>query len=236
MAPLVRGLSSMATRQLLAELGTAVGTRLGLEVVVTSAGGVDIARRVRQGEVADVLVLARDALDALVLDGLVLAASVRPLFRSDVVAAVPEGSSVAGIPTEEALRDEVRRARRVAYSTGPSGTAVLELVRRWGLIEELEGRLRLAPPGVPVGALLSSGEADLGFQQRSELAGIDGVRVLGALPPGTEITSVFAGGVLATTAHRQAAHDVLDAFGAPSVGDVVERHGMEPVSGRTGPR
>ncbi len=231
----IRVLSSMATRHLLNELAAAVGPWLGLEIVVSSAGGVDVARRVRGGEAADVLVLSRHALDALVPEGLVLATSVRPLFRSDVVAAVPEGSSVAALPTEQALRDEVRRARRVAYSTGPSGAAVLDLVRRWGMSDELEGRLLLAPPGVPVGTLLASGEADLGFQQRSELSGLDGVRVLGALPPGAEITSIFAGGVLATTADRQAANHVLDALGTASAGDIVERHGMEPVAGGSAP-
>ena len=222
------GLSSMATRQLLAELATEVGDSLGRTVRFTSAGGVDIANRIRAGEVADLAVLADTAVRGLVRDGFIHPDTVRPLFVSPVVAAVPSDQAAPALAHEDDLRTALSRAGRIAYSTGPSGDALLELVRRWGLDDELDGRFVQAPPGVPVGALLAGGEADLGFQQWSELKGVRGVTVLGPLPGDAAITSVFSGGVPVSSRDNESARVVLGHLNSPETAATIRRNGMSP--------
>jgi molybdate transport system substrate-binding protein len=223
----IRGISSMATRQLLAELAQAYTQCSGTTVDIVSVGGVDAARRVRDGESFDLVVLAADAIDALIAEGHLGADSRRALANSPVAVAVPAGAARPDIGSEEALRQTLLAARRLGYSTGPSGTALLRLFKRWGLADTLTDRLLQARPGVPVGALLAGGEADIGFQQLSELQGMTGITVLGGMPPGLEIITHFVGAVGSSSrAQGTAAQALLDFMAAPEHAALKQRHGM----------
>lgn len=214
----------MATRQVLADLAAAA-VSAGLPAVdIESVGGVDAARRVREGEQVDLVFLAEDALAALARDGHVDASSVVALVVSDVVAAVPANTADRAKPTDavafadaEAMRSAIASADRIGYSTGPSGSALLELIAGWGLTEAVRDRLVQAKPGIPVAQLLARGDVDLGFQQLSELAGHPGVRILGVLPPGCAITTVFAGAVATASSEAASAQSLLDCFSSDSV-------------------
>ncbi|MCF2531028.1 substrate-binding domain-containing protein [Yinghuangia sp. KLBMP8922] len=223
----IRGLSSMATRQILAELADEFGrSHDGIALHFESAGGVAVARQVREGAEADVLVLADDAMAALAGEGLLATGTVRPLWTSPVVAAVPSGAPVPPFATESDLPAALLGAARIAYSTGPSGTALLELIDRLGLADALRDRLVQAPPGVPAGSLLSAGEADLALQQHSELMDLPGVFVIGPLPGDTAIESTFTGGVLTSSAHPQLAREVLDFLASDAALKVAGTRGM----------
>ncbi|MEY9872021.1 molybdate transport system substrate-binding protein [Streptacidiphilus sp. MAP12-33] len=222
----ISGLSSMATRLLLAELSERLRLTHALPVRFDSAGGVDIARRVRAGAAADVLVLADDALAALAAEGHVRADTVRPLWVSQVVAAVPAGAPAPALATEADLRAALLTAQHIAYSTGPSGTAVLDLITRLGLTDQLTDRLLQAPPGVPVGTLLASGAADLAFQQHSELMNLPAVTILGPLPGTTAIESTFSGAVLTTSARPSRAADLLTLLTSAASARTAHSHGM----------
>ncbi|MFJ8435955.1 substrate-binding domain-containing protein [Kitasatospora sp. NPDC094019] len=222
----ISGLSSMATRPILTDLSDHLRRTCGVPVRFESAGGVETARRVRAGAEADLLVLAEGALVRLAEEGLVLSATVRPLWVSQVVAALPDGRPVPALDSESDLRAALLSARRIAYSTGPSGTALVELITRLGLADALSGRLVQAPTGVPAGSLLTSGRADLAFQQRSELTGLPGVVVVGPLPGDTAIDSLFSGGVLASSGQRGRAGEVLDLLGSDAASAIAGARGM----------
>jgi molybdate transport system substrate-binding protein len=222
----LRGICSMATRQLLIELGVSFSERSSTAVDFVAVGGVDAARRVQAGEPFDVVVLAADALDGLIAAGHLLANSRRALVDSAVAIAVPTGTLAPDIGSEEALRRCLLTVNRIGYSTGPSGTALLRLFERWGLGEILAGRLLQARPGVPVGGLLASGEVDIGFQQLSELQGTDGISVLGGMPPGLEIVTTFVGAVGSGCTQVEAAQALLDFMAAPAHAALKRRHGM----------
>lgn len=224
----ISGLSSTATRPVLAGLCEHIRLAHGLAVHFESAGGVEIARQVREGTGADLLVLAAGALAELEHEGHLLRGTVRPLWVSPVVAAVPQTTPVPALRTESDLRAALLSAEAIAYSTGPSGTALVELIARLDLEGTLQDRLVQAPPGVSCGALLSSGRADLAFQQQSELMGMPGVVVVGPLPDGTAISSTFGGGVLAASAQPGIAGEVLDLLGSSTASKAARARGMQP--------
>lgn len=222
----MKAISSMATRRVLADLAEAGGFGA---LSIESVGGVDAARRVAAGEPFDLVFLAEDALGRLAADGHVDAASLTPLLLSQVAVAVPsgadapaEGTTGTAFADAAGVRAALRDARRIGYSTGPSGTALVRMIEEWGLASELDGRLVQARPGVPVAASLAAGEVDLGFQQLSELVGEPGVRILGVLPPDAAIDTVFAGAV--TPAASASARDVLAYFASDAATPVKERH------------
>ena len=225
--PLI-GICSMATRQVLADLAGEYRQRTSVELALESVGGVDAARRVQRGEAFDVVVLAADAIDTLVADGRVTAGSRTDLVHSGVAIAVPAGAPRPAIDTADELRQALRAARRIGYSTGPSGVALMKLFERWGIAGELQDRLVQAPAGVPVGALLARGEVALGFQQLSELMHVEGIELIGPMPPGLEIVTTFAAGVCSASTRPAAARALIDFLASADAAPAKRRHGMAP--------
>lgn len=224
----ILGISSMATRLVLAELAEAYQRASGQRLRIESVGGVDAAKRVAAGEAFDVVILASDAIDKLIAAGHVLAGSRVDLVHSGVAVAVRAGAAPPDISSEDAVRAAVQAARSVSYSTGPSGVALAKLFERWGLAEELKTRLVTPPPGIPVGSLVAKGEVALGFQQLSELINLEGIRVVGPLPPAIQITTTFSAGICSTSRQPEAVRALLDYLRAPATAEAKRRQGMEP--------
>jgi molybdate transport system substrate-binding protein len=224
----IKGISSMATRLVLAELAEAYQQRSGQRVVIESVGGVDAAKRVQAGEAFDVVILASDAIDKLIASGHVLPGSKVDLVRSGVAVAVRAGAPKPDISSEAALREAVLAARNLSYSTGPSGVALASLFERWGISEQIKDRIVTPPPGIPVGSLVAKGEVALGFQQLSEMLNVDGISVLGVLPPAIQIVTTFSAGVCAKSTQAEAVRAMLASMNSSEAAEAKRRQGMEP--------
>ncbi|HDV6319048.1 TPA: substrate-binding domain-containing protein [Burkholderia multivorans] len=224
----IAGISSMATRSLLARLVECYAHDTGGRVDVTSIGGVDAARRVQAGEPFDFVVLAADAIERLVAEGRVDGDSRVDVARSAIAVAVPAGTSHPDLGTEAAVRDAVLRARRIGYSTGPSGVHLNRLFARWGIADALASRIVQAPPGVPVGSLIASGDVELGFQQLSELTNVDGIDVAGLLPDTIQSITVFAAAVCTAACEPASAAQFLGYLASPHNDAAKRACGMEP--------
>jgi molybdate transport system substrate-binding protein len=191
-----------------------------------SVGGVEAARRVRAGESFDLVVLDQVAVGELAAAGHVVAKSQAAVAVSSVAIAVARGLPRPEIGSEAAVRAAVLAAPRIAYSTGPSGTALLKLFERWGVAERLRERLVQAPSGTPVAALLASGRADIGFQQLSELRDEPGIELLGTLPAALAIVTTFIGAVGFRSPRADAAGALLTFMTSPAAAEIKHRHGM----------
>ncbi len=227
----MKGISSMATKGILNALADAAVDAGLPRVDVESVGGVDAANRVADGEALDLVFLASGALAKLAAAGHVDPESVTELVLSQVAVAVPDTSveaaerpAGAAFADADGVRAALADAGKVGYSTGPSGTALVALVEEWGLADTVRPKLVQARPGVPVTALLASGEADLGLQQLSEMIGQAGVRILGVLPAACAIDTVFSGAVAATASDPEAAAAVLAFMASPEASDLKAQH------------
>jgi molybdate transport system substrate-binding protein len=149
-------------------------------------------------------------------------------MRSDIWVAVRAGAPRPDIRSEQSVRAAVRNARTLGYSTGPSGVHLARLFERWGIADEIAPRIVQAPPGVPVGALIATGEIEIGFQQRSELVRISGVDAIGPLPEAIQKTTIFSGAICATSTQPEAARALLAFMASPAAADAKRRRGMEP--------
>ncbi|MET0335615.1 MAG: substrate-binding domain-containing protein [Rhizobacter sp.] len=223
----LRIISSMATRQVLASLVDAYQQATGTAVALESVGGVDAAKRVQDGEAVDLVVLASDAIDKLAATRAVLGDSRRGIVDSAVALAVREGAAKPDVSSENTLRQTLLAAQSIGYSTGPSGNALLKLFDRWGLADTLKPRLVQARPGIPVGSLVAKGEAEIGFQQLSELMDQPGITLLGGMPSPLEIITTFTGAVAARSTRAAEAQALLDFMTATDKADLKRRLGMD---------
>jgi len=222
----------MATRHLLADLADAAVAAGLARLEIESVGGVDAARRVREGEPFDLVFLASDALEALATEGHVDASTLTPLVISNVAVAVHDASPLLAAGEfafldAQGVREAMLAANRIGYSTGPSGTALLKYIADWGLTPAVADRLVQASAGIPVARLVADGEVDLGFQQYSEILGQPGIRLLGPLPPDCAISTVFAGAVAATAGYPAAAEGYVEYFASESFAPIKRAAGFD---------
>lgn len=228
MASDIKIISSMATRQLLADLiGRFQAAHPQPLIRTESVGGVDAAKRVQADEAFDVVMLASDAIDKLIATGKVLAPRY-DVVTSGVAVAVQAGAPRPDISTEAALKQAVLAAPTLSYSTGPSGVQLAKLFERWGIADEIKPRIVQAPPGVPVGSLVAKGEVALGFQQLSEMMNLPGIDVIGPLPSEVQITTVFSAAVATACNEPAAVQPLLQFMISPQTAQTKRDNGMAP--------
>jgi molybdate transport system substrate-binding protein len=227
----LRGISSMATKALLADLTQAYLAQTGVSVQIESVGGVDAAKRVQAGEAFDMVLLASDAIERLIASGHVQTGSRCDWVRSPVAVAVLVGAERPDLSNEAAVKAAVLASPTLSYSTGPSGVYLEKLFERWGIADEVKARIVVPPPGTPVGALVASGQAALGFQQLSELIALPGIDVLGTLPADVAFITTFSSGILAViagdAARVAAVQSFLQFLASAGVEDVKRKQGMD---------
>jgi len=215
----------MATQHLLADLVAAYRAN---EVKLASISGIEAAARVRAGEACDFVVLAADAIAKLEAEGHVVAGTAAPIANAGIAVAVRKASAAPDLSTEAAFRAAIDRAKRIGYSTGPSGVHLLKLFERWGIAKSIQPRLMQAPPGVAVATLVANGDVDIGLQQLSEMIHSPGISVAGLLPPGAQLVTTFSGAVCTKSAQKDAARALLGFFASKDHDAERRRHGLMP--------
>jgi molybdate transport system substrate-binding protein len=185
--------------------------------------------RLARGERADVVILAASALDALAEDGKVVAGSRVDLVRSTIGMVVRAGAPRPDISTVAALTRTLLDAKSIAYSASASGVYIsTELYDRLGIADRVRDKSRRVV-SERVAAVVARGEAEVGFQQVSELLSVPGVDYVGPLPSGVQRVTVFSAGV-ASGGNRHLAEDLIRFLSSPAVVPAIVRSGLEPAS------
>jgi molybdate transport system substrate-binding protein len=227
MTTTITGISSMATRQLLADLSHAFEQREPWHCEIESMGGVDAARKVRSGAAIDVIVLASNVMEQLEQDGWIVPGTRAGVASSGVAVAVRSGLPHPPIATEAEVKQAILAGGKISYSTGPSGDHLKRLFERWNIADAIADRTVEAKPGVPVGQLVARGEADLGFQQLSEFLDVEGIAIVGPLPADIQTTTVFTAGVGARAAQPDGARAFVAYLVSPETEAAKHQRGME---------
>jgi molybdate transport system substrate-binding protein len=197
--------------------------------VTTNWGGVnEVAKRVADGETADIVILPIAQIDDLIARGKLLAPTRIIVAKSGVGVAVRAGAPKVDMTSSDGLRKALLAAKSIAYSTGPSGAHMADLIKKWGIADQLKGKIVISPPDTPVGEVVARGGAEIGFQQVSELVHVKGIDYLGPLPPDIQETTVFAAAVQKTARQPTAAQALIKYLSAPEAAPVIKKAGMDP--------
>jgi molybdate transport system substrate-binding protein len=220
-----------AYRLLAPRFETATGTRLVTTYGASTGGAPDsIPERLKRGERADVVIMARENLDQLVASGLVRPADRTDLVRSRIGMAVRAGADLPDISTPDAFVATVRAAPTLAYSASASGTYLATtLFPKLGIWEELQPRARRVV-SERVGSVVARGDAAIGFQQISELLPIAGISVVGPIPEPYQKVTVFSAGISSRTDSVTDARRLIRFLAQPSHAPAVAATGLDPVS------
>lgn len=208
---LVSGAFEQAFRKLAPEYERRSGMRI-VTVQGPSMGETPgaIPNRIDRREPADVVILARESLDRLAVAGKLVPGSGCDLVLSKIAVAVKEGAPIPDISTPSALRAALLAARSIAYSDSASGVYVSTvLFPRLGISGAMAGKARMIP-GTPVGLIVARGEADIGFQQLSELKPVAGINIVGLLPDELQKVTRFSAGIVAYSAYPGEGQKLID--------------------------
>jgi molybdate transport system substrate-binding protein len=192
---------------------------------------VDIMRRVKSAEAADVVIASAGAIDALIDESVVARGDRVDIATCGIALAVRAGAPKPGIGSGDALKRAMLDAKSIVYSTGPSGVYLAKLFERMGIAREIAPKVKIAQ-GEPTGAVVARGEAEIAFQQMSELLPVQGIDIVGPLSADVQETTVFSAGVIKASSLRPEAEALLAFFTAPSAAPVIERWGMQPLGRR----
>lgn len=202
-------------------------------VTVTTSMGVGqnyIPTRVRNGEPVDVVLLPDDALNQLLNEGRIKNGSRTPLARSAIGMAVRAGALKPDISSVEALKRTLLAAKSIAYSSQVSGQYLsTELFPRLGVADQIRDKAKRIE-GERVGAVVARGEAEIGFQQISELIGIKGIDYVGPLPSEVQRVTLFSAGIAGNSKNVQAGEALIQFLASTKAAATVAKAGLEPIA------
>jgi molybdate transport system substrate-binding protein len=221
-------LGSGAVKEAYAELIPQFEKASGHKVAITWAGTVDIKKKVAAGEAFDVIIVAAPEMDIFIKDGKIAAGTKVDVVKSGVGVAVKAGAPKPDFSSGEALKKSLLAAKSVGYSTGPSGVYLVSLFEKWGVADQIKAKAKITTPGVPVASLIRNGDAEIGFQQVSELIHEPGIDFLGALPNDVQRITTFSSGIPAGARETDAAKALQTFLTAKERTDTLKKHGMSP--------
>ncbi|HZV20233.1 MAG TPA: substrate-binding domain-containing protein [Hyphomicrobiales bacterium] len=226
---MISGGFSAAYRQLVPQFektsGHKVETAFGPSMGATPEA---IPNRIDRGEPVDVVIMVRSALDGLAAKGKVIPESRADLAKSIIAAAVKEGAPKPDIGSLEAFKRTLLAAKSIAYSDSASGVYIsTEMFKKLGIEDDVKPKSRMIP-AEPVGRVVARGEAEIGFQQMSELLPVPGITVIGPIPAEVQKVTVFSAGIAAGSKEQAAAKQLIAYLSSPEAKPVISSTGMTP--------
>ena len=225
------GAFTAALLELIGQFERATQNKIVVAATSIGTGENSIPNRLRRGEPVDVVIVADGVLVGFIKDGLIMAESYTPLARSAIGMAVRAGALKPDISTVEGLKRTLLQAKSIAYSASVSGDYVsTELFQRLGVADQVTSKSRRIEGGERVGAAVARGEAEIGFQQISELLPVPGIDHVTPLPPEVQKVSVFSAGVALSTRNSDGAQALIKFLASPEAAHAITKTGMEPIA------
>jgi len=218
--------SGGAMRPLMAEIVPQFERAHGAGVEVEFRLSAALKRAIQDGAPFDVAILPRPELDDLIAFGAIARDSAVDVARSTVGLAVRAGAAKPDIGSVDALQRALLQARSIAYSDGPSGAFVAELLAKLGIAAAVAAKIKLTSG--PVAELVARGEAELGMQQIIAILPVAGAELVGPLPAELQNVIVYAAGLSSRAATAQAARDFLGFMRGEQAKQQMRAKGLDP--------
>jgi len=224
--------STIAMRGALQELIPQFQKESGQTLALTWGTAATLAKRIEEGEPADVAILARSNFDALSKAGKIAAGSDVALAQSSIAVAIKSGAHKPDIASPEALKETLEKAQSIAYSDpaagGASGVHFAAVLERMGIADEMKAKTKYPPAGGNAATLVATGEAELAIQQKPEIMNVAGVDIVGPLPADLNKVTTFAAAVIPNSKNPEGAEALLKFLQSPEATKVFKASGFEP--------
>jgi molybdate transport system substrate-binding protein len=185
-----------------------------------------VPQRLVRGEDLDDVLMVGYALDKLVAEGKLT--DPVDVFVSKIGVAVKQGTPTPDISSVEGLRQAMLGARTIAVSDSASGVYIQrEMLKKLGIEDQVRSKIKVVQAD-PVGETVAKGDADLGFQQISELKSVHGIVLLGPVPDEVQEATLYKAGVVAASHNKDAARELERFLTSPAAASVLEQSGLEP--------
>jgi len=225
--------------QVYSELKPAFEQKTGNRLVTTRGPSMGdspeaIPARLSRNEPSDVVIMDGGATDELGRKGLVRPDTKTDLSRSLIGMVVREGTPKPDMSSVDAFKKTLLAAKSIAYSDSGSGTYLsTKLFKQLGIADQIASKSRKVrgpPSGEPVAAVVARGEAEIGFQQVSELIHTPGVTLVGTLPPEIQPEIFFSGAVTKNAGQPEAAMALLKFLSSAEAAPVIKKMGLVPIA------
>ena len=230
----IKVLATIGVQSVMEELAPRFEKASGHKLTITFGLGGALAKRVQDGEAADLLIGPRGAIDGLIKAGRLEPGSDSNLARSSVGVAVRKGAPKPDISTPDALKRALLAAKSISYSNpafgGASGVHFGKVIERLGIVEEMKAKTRFPPEGGFTARLLANGDAELAVQQIGELISIPDVELLGPLPGELQSVTTFAAAIPSAAHQPHAARALIEYLQSPETAAVMKAKGLDPIA------
>jgi TolB protein len=227
---MVSGAFTAAYKVLVAEWERSTGHKVTtVNGASMGAAPTSIPNRLARGEAADIVILARTALDALVKDGKIVRGTEVDLADSRIGMAVRAGASKPDISTVEQFRRVLLEARSIGYSESASGVYIsTEMFKKLGIADQVASKAKMIS-GRPAGEAIVTGDAEIAFQQISELLPVNGISLVGPIPDGVQRTTTFSAGITTSSRSSAAARQLVAHLSSAQARETIRKTGLDPV-------
>jgi molybdate transport system substrate-binding protein len=221
----IKVMASAAIHDAYVELIPAFERATENKVVTEWVPTAEMMRRLKSGETVDLVLMASNGIAELNKLGKVGPGT--PVAKSGIGVSVRAGAPKPDISSSDAFKRTLLAAKSVAMSTGPSGVYLAKLFERLGVADEIKGKVKQVQ-GVPIGEVVARGDAEIGFQQVSELLPVKGTTYVGPLPADIQEITVFDAAVHTGAASADGARALIKFLTTPQAGEAYKKIGMEP--------
>jgi molybdate transport system substrate-binding protein len=224
----IQVLSTNGLKHTLEKLAPEFETMTKHKLALQFAPAADMKGRIEKGEAFDLTFLTSAAIDDLIKQGRLVAATRTDIAKAGAGVAIRRGASRPDITTADAFKRTMLGARSITYvATGATGATMRRAFEQLGIADEMKARTRLVS-GVSAAAAVANGDAELGFSVISEILGVEGVELAGPLPPEVQVYLVFPAAVSSNARSPDAAESFIRFLTTPAAVSVIRAQGMEP--------
>jgi molybdate transport system substrate-binding protein len=227
-------LSTTAMKTVFEQLAPAIERTTGNRLDVALGPSMQIEKRIDEGEAADLAIVSGGGVRGLVERGRIVTGSVVAIANSSIGVAVPKGAPRPDLSSVEGFKQALLDAKAVAMSKpvggGQSGAHMAKVLAQLGIAEVMAPKSKYGAGGAGglAGLVVLRGEADLGIQQMAELMAVDGIDVIGPLPPDIQMVTPFVAGIPANASHPDAAKAVIELLTTTEARRVLKTKGLDP--------
>jgi molybdate transport system substrate-binding protein len=188
-------------------------TGFGIEGEFGAVGA--MADKLRAGTPTDIVVLTAALIAKLATEKLVVPASISDVGLVETAMAVRSGDPKVSVGDAAALRAAFLAADAIFVpdtKVSTAGIHVAKVLQQLGIADEVEARLRIFPNGATAMRHLAASDAarPVGCTQSTEIIITEGVVLLGSLPPGCELSTMYTAAVTARAAAAPQAQSLID--------------------------